>query len=74
MRISIGELRARAERIVAALDGLGLEVRVGAGRAQVGGGTLPRSAKMTSITLDLAHPTLKAQELRAPAFVSGRCP
>jgi L-seryl-tRNA(Ser) seleniumtransferase len=62
MRISIDELRARAERIVAALDGLGLEVRVGAGRAQVGGGTLPRSA-MTSITLDLAHPTLKAQEL-----------
>ena len=62
MRMSNDELRARAERMVAALDGLGLGARVGTGRAQVGGGTLPRSA-MTSITLDLAHPTLKAQEL-----------
>jgi len=62
MRMSNDELRARAERMVAALDGLGLRARVGTGRAQVGGGTLPRSA-MTSITLDLAHPTLKAQEL-----------
>jgi L-seryl-tRNA(Ser) seleniumtransferase len=62
MRMSTDELRARAERMVAALDGLGLGARVGTGRAQVGGGTLPRSA-MTSITLDLAHPTLKAQEL-----------
>jgi L-seryl-tRNA(Ser) seleniumtransferase len=62
MRVGRGQLRARAERIVATLDGLGLEVRVGTGRAQVGGGTLPRSA-MPSITLDLTHPRLKAQEL-----------
>ena len=36
--------------------------RVGAGRAQIGGGTLPRSA-MPSVTLDLTHRTLKPQEL-----------
>ena len=41
----------RAERIVAALDGLPLAARVGAGRAQIGGGTLPRSA-LPSVTLD----------------------
>jgi L-seryl-tRNA(Ser) seleniumtransferase len=62
MHVTNDELRGRAERIVAALDGLPLVARVGTGRAQIGGGTLPRSA-MPSITLDLAHRTLKPQEL-----------
>jgi L-seryl-tRNA(Ser) seleniumtransferase len=56
------ELRERATRIVAALDGLPLDSRVGEGRAQVGGGTLPRSS-VASITLDLVHHTLEPQEL-----------
>jgi len=62
MHVTNDDLRGRAERIVAALDGLPLVARVGSGRAQVGGGTLPRSAT-PSITLDLAHRTLKPQEL-----------
>jgi L-seryl-tRNA(Ser) seleniumtransferase len=56
------DLRARAERIVEALDGLPLVTRVGEGRARVGGGTLPRSA-MPSVTIDLVHGTLKPQEM-----------
>ena len=59
------DLRGRAERIIAALDGLPLvRARVGTGRAQIGGGTLPRSA-MPSVTLDLTHRTLKPQEMAA---------
>jgi L-seryl-tRNA(Ser) seleniumtransferase len=58
------ELRARAERIIAGLDGLPLAASVGKGRAQVGGGTLPRSV-MPSLTIDLTHRTLKPQEMAA---------
>ncbi len=57
-----GDLSNRAERIIAQLDGLSLAARVGTGRAQVGGGTLPRSA-MSSVTLDIRHGTLTAREL-----------
>ena len=64
MQVTDDELRGRAEHIVAALDRSSLVVRVGVGRAQIGGGTLPRSA-ISSITLELAHPTLKPQELAA---------
>ncbi|MHB8522194.1 MAG: L-seryl-tRNA(Sec) selenium transferase [Limisphaerales bacterium] len=46
------ELRARAEKIVAVLAGLPLKARVGEGRAQIGGGTLPRSV-IPSVTVDL---------------------
>jgi L-seryl-tRNA(Ser) seleniumtransferase len=35
---------------------------VGAGRAQVGGGALPRST-LSSVTLELRHPTLSPQIL-----------
>jgi L-seryl-tRNA(Ser) seleniumtransferase len=64
LRVTNDDLRVRAERIVAALDGLPLAARIGAGRAQVGGGTLPRSV-IPSLTLDLAHHTLEPQELAA---------
>jgi L-seryl-tRNA(Ser) seleniumtransferase len=64
MRVGTEELRGRAERIVAALDGRRLEVRVGTGRAQIGGGTLPRSV-LPSVTVDVKHPTLAAQDLTA---------
>ena len=62
LRVTNEELRGRAERIIAALGGLALAARVGTGRAQVGGGTLPRSV-MPSVTIDLTHRALKAQEL-----------
>ena len=64
MQVTNDELRGRAERIVAALDGRPLAVRVGTGRAQIGGGTLPRSA-LPSVTIDVTHPTLGAQDLAA---------
>jgi L-seryl-tRNA(Ser) seleniumtransferase len=64
MRADIDGLRTRAERIVGALDGRPLRVRVAASRAQIGGGTLPRSA-MSSITIEVTHPTLGAQALAA---------
>jgi L-seryl-tRNA(Ser) seleniumtransferase len=64
LRVTNEELRVRAERIIAALDGLPLAARVGTGRAQVGGGALPRSV-LPSLTIDLAHRTLKPQELAA---------
>jgi L-seryl-tRNA(Ser) seleniumtransferase len=64
LRVPNEELRVRAEAIIAALDGLPLAARVGPGRAQVGGGTLPRSV-MPSLTIDLAHRTLKPQEMAA---------
>jgi L-seryl-tRNA(Ser) seleniumtransferase len=55
-------LRARAASIVSALAGLPLAARIGEGRAQLGGGTLPRSA-VSSVTVDLVHRSLKPQEL-----------
>jgi len=58
----IDELRARAENIVAALNGLPIKAAVGVGRAQVGGGTLPRSV-LESVTLELTHSKLKPDEM-----------
>jgi L-seryl-tRNA(Ser) seleniumtransferase len=64
MRVTTDDLRRRAERIIAALDGRTLSLRVGSGRAQIGGGTLPRSA-LPSVTIDVGHPALGAQALAA---------
>ena len=64
MQVTNEALRGRAAQIVTALDGLPLTVRIGAGRAQIGGGTLPRSA-LASVTIDVKHPTLGAQALAA---------
>ena len=62
LRLENADLRGRAQRIVVAVEGLPLTVRIGAGRAHVGGGTLPRSGT-PSVTLDLTHRVLKPQEL-----------
>jgi L-seryl-tRNA(Ser) seleniumtransferase len=51
-RSTQGELRARAEAMTLALAGLPLAARVGEGKAQIGGGTLPRSV-LPSITVEL---------------------
>ena len=66
MQVTNEELRGRAERIVAALDGLPLAVRIGVGRAQIGGGTLPRSA-LASVTIDVKHPTPGTGTRRPPS-------
>ncbi len=64
MHVRNDELRARAERIVDALKGRPLRLRVSTGRAQIGGGTLPRSA-LPSVTIEVNHPTVGAQALAA---------
>jgi L-seryl-tRNA(Ser) seleniumtransferase len=64
LHTSNNELKLRAEKIVAALDGLPLNAEIGKGRSQVGGGALPRSF-LESTTLDISHDTLKPQELAA---------
>jgi L-seryl-tRNA(Ser) seleniumtransferase len=62
MHVANDELRSRAERIVAALAGGQLRLRVGEGRAQIGGGTLPRSV-LSSVTIEVSHPKVGAQAL-----------
>jgi L-seryl-tRNA(Ser) seleniumtransferase len=58
------ELRLRAKKIISALDNLAVKACAGTGRAQVGGGTLPRSV-IPSVTIELTHPTLKPQQIAA---------
>jgi L-seryl-tRNA(Ser) seleniumtransferase len=64
LTISNDELRTRAEKIIVALDGLPVKVEIGQGRAQIGGGALPRSI-VRSTTLDVSHNSLRPQELAA---------
>jgi L-seryl-tRNA(Ser) seleniumtransferase len=64
MRADVDDLRTRADRIVAAMEGRPLRLRISTARAQIGGGTLPRSA-LPSITIDVTHPTIGAQALAA---------
>jgi L-seryl-tRNA(Ser) seleniumtransferase len=52
LRVTPAELRARAEKICAALAGAPIKASVGTGKAQVGGGTLPQ-AVIESVTVDL---------------------
>jgi L-seryl-tRNA(Ser) seleniumtransferase len=64
LRMSNDELELRAGKIIAALDGRPLKAAIGTGRAQIGGGALPRSM-IESTTLDITHAKLKPQELAA---------
>jgi L-seryl-tRNA(Ser) seleniumtransferase len=64
LQISNDELRMRAEKIVAELDGLPLKVEIGKGRSQIGGGALPRSI-VQSTTLDRLRPQDLAVRLRS---------
>ena len=64
LHISNDELRMRAGKIIAALDGMPLKAEIGKGRAQIGGGALPRSI-VRSTTLDVSHNSLLPQELAA---------
>ena len=52
LRMSVADLAVRAAAMVARLKDLPLRAQVGEGQAQVGGGTLPRSA-IPSVTLDV---------------------
>jgi L-seryl-tRNA(Ser) seleniumtransferase len=64
LHTSNDELQERAAKIIAALDGLSLKAAIGKGRAQIGGGALPRSI-VQSTTLDVTHNRLRPQELAA---------
>jgi L-seryl-tRNA(Ser) seleniumtransferase len=64
LRATTAELKERAENILDAIEGLPVRATIGTARAQVGGGTLPRSA-IESVTLDLIHRALPPQELAA---------
>ena len=64
LHTSNDELQVRAGKIIAALDGLPLKAAIGRGRAQIGGGALPRSI-VRSTTLDINHNRLRPQELAA---------
>jgi L-seryl-tRNA(Ser) seleniumtransferase len=61
LKTPVDALRSRAATIVSALGGLPLSAAVGAGQAQIGGGTLPQSV-IPSVTIDLSHKTLKPQD------------
>ena len=64
LHTSNDELQARAAKIIAALRELPLTAAIGRGRAQIGGGALPRSI-VQSTTLDITHNKLRPQELAA---------
>lgn len=65
MQLSNDELRQRAEKIIERLHELPLRPAVGKGKAQVGGGSLPRST-IESVTLDFSagEPAAFAARLR----------
>jgi len=62
LHTSNDELKARALKIIEALGGLPLTAATGTGRAQIGGGALPRSI-VPSTTLEINHNKIKPQEL-----------
>jgi L-seryl-tRNA(Ser) seleniumtransferase len=64
MNLTDADLRPRARQLIAALDGLPLMAEMGTGRAQVGGGSLPRTF-LPSVTLDIRAniPSLPVQKL-----------
>jgi len=62
LQVSNDELGARASKIKLALEALPMKTTVGEGKAQVGGGTLPRSV-IPSVTLDLRPLNLTLTEL-----------
>ncbi|MBI3852955.1 MAG: L-seryl-tRNA(Sec) selenium transferase [Verrucomicrobia bacterium] len=64
LQVSNDELRARAEKIITALNGLPLKVSIGEGKAQIGGGTLPRSV-IPSVTIDLVPVNMALPEFAA---------
>jgi L-seryl-tRNA(Ser) seleniumtransferase len=65
IQLSNDELRQRAEKIIARLHEPPLRPEIGEGKAQIGGGTLPRST-IQSVTLDFAveEPAAFAARLR----------
>jgi L-seryl-tRNA(Ser) seleniumtransferase len=61
LALATGDLRGRAERIVAALK---VPASIGSGKSRCGGGTMPRSA-LDSITIDLRPEGMSVDEFGA---------
>jgi L-seryl-tRNA(Ser) seleniumtransferase len=59
---TLEELRKRGEFILKLLDGVAAEISIGEGKAQVGGGTLPK-AVIDSVTIDVVPKTCSVDEL-----------
>jgi L-seryl-tRNA(Ser) seleniumtransferase len=59
---TMDELKVRAGTIIEGLKGLPLSTRVGEGRVQIGGGTLPKSV-LPSVTIDLIPNRISLEEL-----------
>ena len=64
MRTSQDELRGRAQKLVAALEGLPLKATVGTGEGQIGGGTMPKT-RLASVTLDVMPANVPLSEFAA---------
>jgi L-seryl-tRNA(Ser) seleniumtransferase len=71
LHVSNDDLRVRAGKIVTALAGLPVRANVGDGKAQVGGGTLPR-AVLPSVTVDLLSQKISVSDFAARLRVGAR--
>jgi L-seryl-tRNA(Ser) seleniumtransferase len=64
LQITTGELRVRAEALLAQIRALPLRSSIGEGKAHVGGGSLPR-AVIPSVTLDLRPDKIPLEDFAA---------
>jgi L-seryl-tRNA(Ser) seleniumtransferase len=64
LEITGDELRVRAEALLAQIRDLPLHTAIGEGKAQIGGGSLPR-AVISSVTLDLRPDKISIEDLAA---------
>jgi L-seryl-tRNA(Ser) seleniumtransferase len=64
LRTSREELQERANRMIHALGGLAAKMTIGEGKAQLGGGTLPRSV-VPSVTLEFQPSNISLADLAA---------
>ena len=64
LRADKGQLRARAEKLASGLSDLPVSASVGAGKSQMGGGTLPRSV-IESVALELTPKSASVDEFAA---------
>src|SRR5436189_3183679 len=62
LEVTADQLRVRAEALLAQIRDLPLRSSIGEGKAQVGGGSLPR-AVISSVTLDLRPKTISLENL-----------
>lgn len=62
--VSMEALEARAGKMIEALAGLPIRLKIGRRQSTIGGGTLPRSA-LSSVALEIAPETMTTQELAA---------